>query len=377
MNPPTNDNSIFSARISPIEMANLGMGSLKKGNDVPLPRRKSFASSFPKIAGVASLLLLLGILLNASVQTLSSPMTAYITDSTEVTESHIASRVSPADTLPAHAVATSPEEDPTIINGLEAFREFCLDPVSETACKNIRVIKPFTGTYGEWSMCWDNPPTADARGLAYTIGVGGNWDFEKTLASEHHDVNAFDCTVDLKPHQLVPGLTFEKTCLGGHTGHFLMPRGGKQVKFAIGTICDLVNRNKNYGRFMDVLKVDCEGCEWRAFERLFQGCPGLLGANIGQILIEMHMVKGTMVNDEEEYKRMLRVFASLKAHGFVPMWRHVTHGGLQNREFLPEVREALKLSPTQPGFMGYEMGLINTAPRQVPPSLESVSVHGK
>mmetsp|Transcript_2809 Transcript_2809/g.4268 ORF Transcript_2809/g.4268 Transcript_2809/m.4268 type:complete len:349 (+) Transcript_2809:213-1259(+) len=328
--------------------SSMDLGTPRKGHNAPFRRR-----AFPKVVIIAALLFVLVVLLKPTLQPFSP------------------TRASVAN-LPSKAVASIDVlEDPTIVEGLEAFREIVLGPLSETACKNVRLVKPTEGTYGEWLMCWDNPPTADAKGLAYTVGVGKNWDFEKTLAAEHHDVHSFDCTVKLSPEQLVPGMTFEKTCLGGHTGKFSLVRGGRPQNFAIGSICDLVNRNKDSGRFMDVLKIDCEGCEWRAFERLFQGCPGLLGANIGQILIEMHMVKSTMVDGDNEYKRMLRVFATLKAHGFVPFWRRITYGGEEHRELLPQVRAALKLAPTDRGFMGYEMGLINTVPREVPRMLKS------
>mmetsp|Transcript_28253 Transcript_28253/g.45760 ORF Transcript_28253/g.45760 Transcript_28253/m.45760 type:complete len:351 (-) Transcript_28253:353-1405(-) len=278
--------------------------------------------------------------------------------------------LSPAETLPAHAVAAVqfPEND-SIVEGLEAFQQFCLDPISESACVRPRSIKPFEGTYGEWTACWDNPPSAG--GLVYSIGVGGNWDFDKTLANDGLEVHSFDCTVQLNKHQLVPGMSFEKTCLGGYTGEFTMKRGGVLKQFPIASLCDLVNRNSHYGRFMHILKVDCEGCEWKMFERFFQGCPGLLGSNIGQILIEMHFAKTTMVSNVDEFKRMLRVFASFKAHGFVPFMRRITWGGETNRELIPELKEALRMGPNARTFMGFEMGMINTAPRQVPRSYDA------
>mmetsp|Transcript_26860 Transcript_26860/g.43850 ORF Transcript_26860/g.43850 Transcript_26860/m.43850 type:complete len:213 (-) Transcript_26860:415-1053(-) len=202
--------------------------------------------------------------------------------------------------------------------------------------------------------------------LVYGIGVGENWDFDKYLASSGAEVFSFDCSQNYSTH-LAPGVIFDKTCLAGHTGFELYkPR---KVHRPMATVCELINRNKHYGRYMHVLKIDCEGCEWRALERFFQGCAGLLPQNIGQLLMEIHFSVKKGIYDVEEYKRMLRVFASLKGHGFEVFHREVAWGGELYRELLPEVREALMLRERDRDFMGYNLHLINTALREVPAAI--------
>jgi len=259
--------------------------------------------------------------------------------------------------LPPHGIRLTKLENREVVDGLFAFRHFLVDPLPKGLCSDIKHIGH---GYGEWQYCADRPVPKGA--LVYGVGVGENWDFDIHMANQGAQVFSFDCTQNYKP-DLAPGVRFEKTCLGGHTGTELY---GKKTVRTLATLCELINRNGHAGRYLHVLKIDCEGCEWRALERFFQGCPGLLASNVGQILMEVHMSKKKGIHDTTEFKRMLRVFAFLKGHGFEAYFRERTWGGEAYRELLPAVRKALKLGKAR-DFMGFNLNLINTVLRDVPP----------
>ena len=81
---------------------------------------------------------------------------------------------------------------------------------------------------------------------------------------------------------------------------------------------------------INVLKVDCEGCEWDAFDHLVKTSPQLL-ARVEQLVLELHLRVQFMLTGMDQLERMLRhlyldhgfrVFRSDPSSGFVGALSH-------------------------------------------------------
>ena len=116
--------------------------------------------------------------------------------------------------------------------------------------------------------------------LVYSIGSGGDWGFEQAIkaVAPNCEIHTFDPHPDRGPHKFMGS---EYTAM-----HALALAGGSSGKGGI-TLTELMMRFGHSGRHIDILKIDCEGCEWDAFEHIFKAVrAGRF--TIGQILVEMH-----------------------------------------------------------------------------------------
>ena len=143
------------------------------------------------------------------------------------------------------------------------------------------------------------PP--DEGCLAVSIGVGGSWELEDRLAMLGCAVHAFDPTHELhKAHAehvySRPRMHFHFLGLGGRaTGSAAgsADSGGLYGAISVGQLRPLddlfsIARAGRLRQAVDVLKIDCEGCEWDAFADIAQRTPMLLGS-VQHILIELHL----------------------------------------------------------------------------------------
>ena len=164
-----------------------------------------------------------------------------------------------------------------------------------------------------WRICNDlgelRPPRFDigrATGppdegcLVISVGIGGSWELEDRLAGLGCSVHAFDPTHELhKSHaehaQSRPRTRFYFAGLGAPPQS---AAGGAEKAGLYGGIAadrlkplDEVMRIAREGRLrqaVDVLKIDCEGCEWDAFADAARRTPTLL-ASVQHLLIEVHL----------------------------------------------------------------------------------------
>ena len=62
---------------------------------------------------------------------------------------------------------------------------------------------------------------------------------------------------------------------------------------------------------IDVLKIDCEGCEWDVFDALLEGGSPL---PFNQLLIELHLDNAT--GHQAIHDNMFKFFEGMEARGF-------------------------------------------------------------
>lgn len=169
--------------------------------------------------------------------------------------------------------------------------------------------------------------------LAVSIGVGGSWELEDRLATTFGCmVHAFDPTHELhKAHaehvHSRPRMHFYFLGLGAPPASSSgagPSSGGEQGGAGLyGGIAidrlrplDGILRIAREGRLrqaVDVLKIDCEGCEWDALADAAQRSPMLL-ASVQHVLLEVHLTPRYGLRSAEQINR---VFSHLvDHHGF-------------------------------------------------------------
>lgn len=161
------------------------------------------------------------------------------------------------------------------------------------------------GPYGDWPVCNDWLPSAQMPSkmkttgcVVYDFGIANQWEFSDSMAAQHGcQVHAFDPSdAHLKEHRAhrQEGVTF----------HFLGLSSGSNKSSAapwsdtlngygsvIGPLerLDVIMSSLGHNA-IDVLKIDCEGCEWESLAGVVDAAPTAL-ACVHVMLIELHLAK--------------------------------------------------------------------------------------
>lgn len=120
--------------------------------------------------------------------------------------------------------------------------------------------------------------------LVYNVGSNNQIDFEEAIKE------LTPCEV----HTFDPTLT--SPYVGAHLSafHNVGLRGAEQPAragtFELQTVEEIVASLGHVGRRIDILKVDCEGCEWSAMRVVFDAIRGNR-LSVGQLLIELHLTR--------------------------------------------------------------------------------------
>lgn len=162
---------------------------------------------------------------------------------------------------------------------------------------------------------------ADPHGATvYSFGVRGDISFETDLIQRTGcAVHAFDHTVAGLPHP-VPGIEFSQTGLAADD----------QTPPLLMSLPTLMHQ-RGHAR-IDMLKVDCEGCEWAVFHQL--NATGALAA-IDQLLIELHF-RQAHTNEPGPASGVRDVFAffeALESAGLYPFSWEVNHNAGASRMY--------------------------------------------
>lgn len=124
--------------------------------------------------------------------------------------------------------------------------------------------------------------------LVYSIGSDGDFSFEEAVKSNFGcEIHTFDPTGDTPILQTLAsrrGIEFHAIGLGQGEGEM---KNANNVTHPVLPLYKMMKLVGHTGRKLDILKVDCEGCEHAAFEAIYDA---VLAKElvIGQILVEMH-----------------------------------------------------------------------------------------
>ena len=200
----------------------------------------------------------------------------------------------------------------------------------------------------KWLSCGLVPPDC----LVVSVGIGMEWDFEVQAAARGCEVHALDPTMALREAHTSMAAIFSERYPRLHF-HFLglsSERLGQTSEFFgtdLGPVQPLDAMLRTIGvlgRRIDVLKIDCEGCEWSTFTYLARRHPRLL-CRVNQLNIELHVWKqGGLVRSADLPTLLSHIWV---AHGF-RAFRAVINNGLNpgdaverrrhNTSLLDEVR---------------------------------------
>ena len=159
------------------------------------------------------------------------------------------------------------------------------------------------GDGGKW-VC-DHHRISKTDCLVYSIGSHGDFTFETDVfnkISKSCEIHTFDRDDHFNNKNFPElakkaGVEFHHTMLGEPTKKYLNAKRFKKI------IPDL----KHEGRTIDLLKIDCEGCEWDQYLQWIEDFKET-GVTVRQILIEVHDSPLPMVAD---------FFTKMLEYGFV------------------------------------------------------------
>ena len=126
--------------------------------------------------------------------------------------------------------------------------------------------------------------------LVYSFGSRGNDDFERGIKAYRPscEIHVFDPTESAHPSHSFKAMEAK----GISYNYSFHPWGLSSEERAFGTgavypLSTIMSKLHHENRTIDILKVDCEGCEFDAFRLIFESCvSGKL--TLGQVQIELH-----------------------------------------------------------------------------------------
>jgi Methyltransferase domain len=137
--------------------------------------------------------------------------------------------------------------------------------------------------------------------LVYSFGIHTSWEWEEKVATLFGcEVHAFDPTMD-HPHTLAPGVTFHKFGLQADGVDVSTTHGAEYEPIdpnVLLSLPDIMHRLGHEQRVLDVLMLDCEGCEWGALHNLI--CSKQSTAIVKQIVTEFHFQRNLGLQNETD-----------------------------------------------------------------------------
>jgi hypothetical protein len=136
----------------------------------------------------------------------------------------------------------------------------------------------------------------------YSFGIHASWEWEEKVARLFGcEVHAFDPTMNHKK-DLAPGLTFHKLGLQAVGTDMSRTHGAEYDAIDSSLLLPLnkiMERLGHMNRTIDVLMMDCEGCEWGVLNQL--ACSSARNSRrVRQIVTEFHFQKSLGLETEAD-----------------------------------------------------------------------------
>jgi FkbM family methyltransferase len=188
-------------------------------------------------------------------------------------------------------------------------------PSSLYDMERYQSCKAVAGTYGDWPVCNDWLPKGCT---VYDFGIANEWAFSDSMATQHGcEVHSFDPSDGhLEEHHAhhQTNVSFHPLGLSGGEEDSLSSAwhdtSGHGYGAAIGPLRRLDHIMATLGHSaVDVLKIDCEGCEWEALAGVARAAPEALSC-VHVLLIELHFAKrfagsnSSLIHAAETYQHL-------------------------------------------------------------------------
>ena len=143
----------------------------------------------------------------------------------------------------------------------------------------------------------------------YSVGIADNWQFDEAMGRLGCEVHSFDPTVDL-PSELAQRVTFHKMGFAyAGIGETKLADAYNAVDGPLLSLEQVADRLGHRGRRLDVLKIDCEGCEWGIIQELGRPHPPLTGPD--NLVLEIHLSKEYGIRSMQDVESVAQLFRYL------------------------------------------------------------------
>jgi hypothetical protein len=140
--------------------------------------------------------------------------------------------------------------------------------------------------------------------LVYSIGSHNDFGFEMAVKAVHPhcEVHTFDPTLGTLPGDGGANFLGKAYSQFHDVGLGERPASGRTVgtnawRLKLRPLSGIIDKLGHAGRTIDILKIDCESCEWTALQPAFAAlADGRF--RIGQLQIEMHLLKKKTSQDD-------------------------------------------------------------------------------
>lgn len=150
---------------------------------------------------------------------------------------------------------------------------------------------------GRWTICTHHDNATDGC-VVLSVGIGNDWSYESLVLKRGCEVHAFDPTKSLyskhnqtaaRMRERFPKLHFHYVGLGSSLELNSAYNKHQSTGSDLSKVVHLDEMVATYvpNRRINVLKIDCEGCEYEAFDFVAMYSPRLL-CNVSQVNIELH-----------------------------------------------------------------------------------------
>jgi hypothetical protein len=243
-----------------------------------------------------------------------------------------------------------------------------LPRLSRTFCPNARMKN--TNAFESNTYCEAHLPSLpDNESCAvFAIGIGNGWSYARYAAAKGCQVHAFDPTLELRGdhHRVAKTIHDVRFHFAGLRGTQQPPKGegwatSKRSYNSCGAIDDaqlmtldaMKAATLSAGTKLSVLAMDCEGCEWAAFEEITNTSAKAL-EHVQLVTMEAHVTPTMIPPSLQQFVGLFDLM--LNKLGFKLWWQRTNDG----YPFDQQVVEFLGVGGLKAGICCYELAFVRS-----------------